>query len=82
MLNPKNVDGKRTKIPMYNVTVGVEVLRKGGLQSDLQLNQKQLEDDGSKITSKRWGNATYAPVIIEADTRLLWLYKKLPPFGY
>ena len=31
LLNPKNMDGKRTKNPVCNFAVGVEVLHKGGL---------------------------------------------------
>ncbi len=54
LLNPKNMDGKRTKNPVSNFAVGVEVLRKGGLGPELQLNEKHLETRGDKFTAVKW----------------------------
>ena len=83
LMNPKNVDGKRTKKPTCNFAVGVSVLRKGGLGPDLQLNPKRLEDGAFKITAAKWGNSSSAPAIVHADARLLWLlYKQSPPVAY
>ena len=71
LLNPKNMDGKRTKNPVCNFAVGVEVLSKGGLGPEFQLNEKHLETRGGKFTTVKWGNSTSDVEIIQTDTLLL-----------
>ena len=81
MLNPKNMDGHRPKMPTCNFVVGVSVLRKGPLEPELKLNQRRLAE--FKITAAKWGNYLSAPAIIRDDARLLWKVKKhLPPPAY
>ena len=83
LLNPKNMDGSRTKNPVCNFAVGVEVLCKGGLGPELQQNEKHLETRGGKFTTVKWGNSSSDVVIMQADVRLLRLvYNQSPPTAY
>jgi hypothetical protein len=79
MMNPHNMRGKMTASPTCNFVVGVSVLRRGGLQPELKINPRRLADGNFKITKKKWGNSSSAPLIMRDDARLLWSLYKLPP---
>lgn len=82
-MNPKSIDGSRTKIPRCNFACDVSVLRKGTLQAELKLNSNRLTDGNFKITVAKWGNSSSAPHIMHDDPRLFMrLYNLLPPHAY
>ena len=79
MMNPHNMKGRMTDSPTCNFVVGVSVLRRGGLGPELKINPRRLSDGNYKITAKKWGNSSSAPLIMRDDARLLWSLYKLPP---
>jgi hypothetical protein len=83
MMNPKDMKGRMTDSPTCNFVVGVSVLRRGGLQPELKINPRRLSDGNFKITKKKWGNSSSAPLIMRDDARLFWsLYNLSPPPSY
>ena len=79
MMNPHDMKGHMTDSPTCNFVVGVSVLRRGGLQPELKINPRRLADGNFKITKKKWGNSSSAPLIMRDDARLLWSLYNLPP---
>ena len=84
LLNPKDIDGGRTKFPKSNFAVGVTVLKKGGLECNgLQVNPQRLEDGAGRITAQKWGNSSAIPDIMVSNARLLHkLYERAPPASH
>ncbi len=78
-LNPKMMEGKATEAQTCDFVTCVEVLRRGGLAPEFQLNLRRLELGGYKITREKWGNSTSAPYLMQQDVRLLKLVHNKPP---
>ncbi len=69
-MNPKNMEGKETKMPTSDFVACIEVLCRGPLAPDLQINEKRLQKKGGAVSLTKCGNSSSAPYLIEEDTRL------------
>jgi hypothetical protein len=69
-MNPKKMYGNDTKEPTSDFVAVIEVLRRGPLGPELQINEQRLQQNGGAVSLTKCGNSTSAPYLIQADTRL------------
>ncbi len=81
-MNPKKMDGKETTMPTSDFVVIMEVLRRGPLAPELQINEKRLQIKGGAVGLAKCGNSSSAPYLIEQDTRLRKMVDLAPLSAY
>ena len=77
-MNPKNMEGKSTTMPTSDFVTIIEVLRRGPLAPELQINEQRLQQNFGAVSLAKCGNSSSAPYLIEHDTRLLRMVDLTP----
>jgi len=81
-MNPKKMDGKKTKKPTSDFVAIIEVLRRGPFAPELQINEQRLQQNFGAVSLAKCGNNTSAPYLIEQDTRLRKMVDLAPLSAY
>ena len=81
-MNAKKMDGRETKKATSDFVAIIEILRKGPLAPELQINQERLDQKGGVVSLAKIGNSSSAPYLIAQDVRLRKLHGWAPLATY